>query len=90
MPEYILDRFAAALARAAAQVDFLAVQMRWQTAICVIASLQLALRHPAMPSATRSTVREAVDTIISHIESVDADLAVLMRMGDDPTLDTRG
>ena len=59
----------------------------WNTTVTIIASCQLALRHPGNTGLTAATARAFVDELIDRIETVDSELAELLRMGDDPAAD---
>jgi hypothetical protein len=82
-----LDRFTAALRRAAERKPYIQIDVSWAAATSIVACLQLALRHPDVPRHTRGVVRGVVDSFINEIEQVVPELAALLRMGDDPAQD---
>ncbi len=65
----------------------LVMNVDWDTLMCVIASCQLALRHPGMPTLTRQRVRGWVDKLLALMDNVNPDLAELLRLGDMPEED---
>lgn len=54
----------------------------------LIATVQLALRHPEFSGPTAERMREMVDGLIARIEAVHPPLAALLRLGDNPEYDT--
>ncbi len=52
-----------------------------QVACCVVSCIQLALRHPNNTGPTAAVTRKWCDDVISMVEDVSPDLAVILRMG---------
>lgn len=57
------------------------------TILCLIASVQLALRHPGNTGESARRMRGLIDTLIGRIGEIEPRLAELLRMGDDPKND---
>jgi hypothetical protein len=56
--------------------------------ICVVAHLQLALRHPANKGLSSEVVRRIVDMMIERVEAAGFPAtAEMLRLGDDPEFD---
>lgn len=58
-------------------------------ASCVIASLQLALRHPDNKGTPARMAKEVVDVLIGKFEELDPKLGPLLRQGYNPACDVR-
>lgn len=58
--------------------------------LCLVANLQLALRHPGNTGAAKQLARATIDGIIERVsEAGFSATAELMKLGDDPQHDTR-
>lgn len=70
-----------------AEHPYLKLDLDWGTAIAILGSLQLSLRHPGNSGVSARLVRHFCDEFISRVERADPPLAQLLRMGDDPQYD---
>lgn len=83
------ERFMAASCRFTLAVgETMTTRMNTTDLLCVIAALQLALRHPNMPARTGRSIRRFVDAHIQQIDVIEPVLAELLRLGDLPEHDT--
>lgn len=87
MRESQTKRLARAVERATEKFPFVDLELDLTSYVTVISGLQLTLRHPDLPPYSRRSLRLMVDAMIAHIGQVDAELAELLRLGDDPDAD---
>lgn len=81
------ERFLAALSRAMAKASHVRFDLGWGQVVCLVANLQLALRHPDNVGHPGRQVRSFLDHLFQKIEEIDAELAELLKRGDDPAHD---
>lgn len=63
------------------------LELSFEIAVQIIASLQLTLRHPQLPPECRKTMRQLVDNWIGTLEDACPEIGPLLRVGDDPAGD---
>ena len=81
-------RFDRAFKRLVAKHPELVMNLDWSTTVRLIATVQLALRHPDNHGETVEVVTRWKDRLIALIESQEPELAELLRLGDDPAHDS--
>jgi hypothetical protein len=81
------QQYADAVKQLAAKRSGLAIEVDWETGMAILASLQLALRHPGNRGGAAARVRGFCDLLLALIEADVPELARLLRMGDDPRHD---
>lgn len=66
---------------------YCALDIGWGKMLCVLACVQLSLRHPTLPDNARRLAREFVDQTISEIRTVVPYLADVLEKGNHPEYD---
>lgn len=84
--EYV-SRMARAIRAMEQEWPMVNVGFRWVNFVQVIGALQLALRHPQLPPNVRADLRSFIDAFLEKVETIQPELAQLIRMGDAPECD---
>lgn len=82
------ERFAEGLRHLIRMRPMVEIDFEWHLLISIVATLQLALRHPQFHGPTRDNVRGFVDDLFARIEQIAPDLVALLRLGDGMDVDT--
>jgi len=63
------------------------IEIDFAIVTCLIASLQLALRHPGNKGYTAKTMRGFIEDLMLKLDKSSPGIAALLRRGDNPALD---
>jgi hypothetical protein len=81
------DEMAEALLRLEFKYGVFKMELDLGTTVGLVATVQLALRHPSNRGATAGKMRDVCDSIIAALGQTEPRLAELLRRGYDPDFD---